>query len=206
MDKEWLGWLSVILTVLSALPYYYGIWRRRIKPHVFTWFIWCILTAIGFAAQYAEGAGPGAWATGAASLMCGSIALLALTHGERHITRSDRIAFIGALAAIPCWIVTSDPLLSVILISVIDLASYYPTARKSYYRPFEEGISTHLVGAVKFIVAFFAMEQLTLTTVLYPATITVANLLLVGMILVRRRQIGPVQEQARTLYKTINLQ
>ena len=67
-DKDTWGWISVVFTVLSAAPYIYFILKDRIKPHVFSWFIWGTLTAIGFAAQYSEGAGPGAWATGAASV------------------------------------------------------------------------------------------------------------------------------------------
>lgn len=186
-DKDTWGWISVLFTVLSAAPYIYFILKDRIKPHVFSWFIWGTLTAIGFAAQHSEGAGPGAWATGAASIACFSVTLLALQRGERSITRSDWISFLAALAAIPLWYFIKDPLGAVIMISLIDVLGYYPTIRKSYYKPHEELIFTHFIGTIKYAFSLLAMEQWILTTWLYPAAISTANIVLVIMLIVRRK-------------------
>src|SRR5690349_16901377 len=100
ISKEWLGIISVAITLASLMPYLYYTLKRRIKPHAFSWIIWALLTAIGFAAQYSENAGPGAWATAAACVACTAIAVLSLFYGERQITRSDWAAFFTGLAAI----------------------------------------------------------------------------------------------------------
>ena len=189
-DKDAWGWISVAFTILGVAPYIYFVLNNTIRPHVFSWFIWGTLTAIGFAAQYAEGAGPGSWATGSASVGCFCVAFLALRRGERHITRSDWISFLAALAAIPLWYFTKDPLWSVILISIIDVLGYFPTVRKSYHKPHEELIFTHFIGTVKFAFSFLAMEQWLLTTWLYPAAISTANIALVIMLIVRREKLA----------------
>lgn len=189
-DKETLGWLSVIFTVIGTVPYYYFVFANKIKPHAFSWFIWGVLTAIGFAAQYTEGAGPGAWATGSASVACLSVAALALFKGERHITVGDWASFVAALAAIPLWYVTSDPLGCVILVSAIDTIGYYPTFRKSYHKPHEELIFTHFMGTIKYVLGLLAMEQWSVTTWLYPAAISAANIVLIAMLVVRRRALA----------------
>lgn len=188
LDKETLGYISVVATLVSLAPYYYFIFTNTIKPHAFSWFIWGLLTAIGFAAQHAEGAGPGAWSTGVVSVGCFVIALLALKKGEKRITKSDWACFLAALFAIPLWYFTSDPLWSVILVSIIDVLGYFPTARKSFHKPHEELIFTHFTGTVKYVFALMAIEHWSLTTWLYPAAISTANLFLVAMLVIRRRQ------------------
>ena len=190
ITKEAYGYLSLVLTVISVAPYYYSIAKNRTRPHAFSWLIWGILAAIGFAAQAAKGAGPGAWGNGAGAFACFSITIIALFKGEHGITRSDWITFVAALPAIPCWIVTHDPLYAVMLISVIDVLAYYPTFRKSYSRPHEEAIIIHLVGALKYIVSLCAIVQWSLTTWLYPAVIAVTSLLLTLMLVIRRLQLG----------------
>lgn len=186
-----IGWISVAVTVASIAPYYYFVFKGKIKPHVFSWFIWGVLTAIGFAAQTYAGAGPGAWATGAVSIGCLGIALVALKHGERHITRSDWLCFIAAMSAIPLWVATEDPLWSVVLISITDVLGYYPTIRKSYHKPHEELIYTHLTGTIKYLFSLFAIEQWMVTTWLYPVSISAANIVLIAILLVRRHQLRP---------------
>lgn len=187
MNKELIGWISVGVTILSVVPYYYFVCKHTIKPHAFSWFIWGVLTAIGFTAQMTEGAGAGAWATGVVSIACLGIAALALKYGERNITRSDWVCFIAAIAAIPLWVITDDPLGSVILISVIDVLGYIPTIRKSYHKPYEELMFTHVTGTLKYVFALLAMENWTLTTWLYPAAICSANVVLVALLLWRRQ-------------------
>ena len=126
---------------------------------------------------------------GAGGLACASIAVLALFKGERHITRTDWAAFAAALSALPLWYVTHDALWAVIWISVIDVLGFYPTLRKSYRRPHEELIFTHLTSGIKHVLSLFALEAWLMTTWLYPSVIAAANLALVAVIVRRRKQV-----------------
>ena len=49
--------IATLLTFVAFVPYYLSIWNRRVRPHVFSWFIWGGGTMIVFFAQLAGGGG-----------------------------------------------------------------------------------------------------------------------------------------------------
>ena len=185
------AWFSLIVAVISYTPYTISIFRGRTKPHAFTWVIWAALTTIAFTAQIAEGAGPGAWATGFTALVSFCFVGLALFKGEKDITRSDWITFLSGIAAIPLWYTMDSPLYAVILITVIDALAFYPTFRKSWYKPSEELPITYILSAVKFALALAALQTFNWTTVLYPASLVFMNSIFVVMVTLRRRALSP---------------
>jgi hypothetical protein len=142
---------------------------------------------IVFLAQLSKGAGAGAWVTGFSAAACVLIAGLFVTRGEKNITKSDWLAFVGAIITIPVWYFTHDPLWAVILATAIDAMAYYPTFRKSYFKPYEENFFTYSMDTFKWIVALFALGNYSATTMLYPLFLLLANSALVSMILWRRR-------------------
>lgn len=188
--KELIGLLAAILALGGYIPYLAGILNKRVKPHVFSWFIWALLTGIGFFAQIKSGGGPGSWATGLTAIACLAITILSLRHGEKNITRSDWVTFILSLSAIPLWLATKDPLWSVILISLIDVVAFWPTFRKSWYRPYEEATQAYFFSGIKFGVSLFALTTISWTTVLYPASLVIMNFVFVIMLLARRRNLS----------------
>jgi len=186
-EKEFMGALSVAVGVASYALYLWGVYRGNVRPHLFTWFIWGTLLSVGFAAQYAGNAGPGAWNTGVSAIITFAIAGTAYFRGEKHITRGDWIAFIIALSAIPVWRVTDNALWAVIIVSAIDAMAFYPTFRKSWDKPREEAAFSFFMGSLQFIFSIFALENVTFTTALYPAIIVIMNVMLVLMLLYRRK-------------------
>lgn len=186
--KEVLGLIAVALGLYSYIPYLHGMWKGAVRPHVFTWVVWGLITAIGFAAQMTDGqAGAGAWVMGVTALACFVITALALKWGEKNITRGDWIAFITALSAIPLWMATQDPLWSVILISSIDLAAFWPTVRKSWHRPWSEGSLVYLLCSVKFALSLAAMDQMTWVNSMYAVSMVAVYGSFYVMLLMRRR-------------------
>lgn len=192
--RDILGIAATVIALISYVPYFRDIVARKTKPHAFTWFIWGALTMIAFVGQVYGHAGPGAWVTGFTALVCIAIAVIATVNGERNIARLDWIALAGAAGALLLWFVTRGPLLSVILITVIDNLGFVPTLRKSYYRPHEETMSTFALSGIKWLFGLFALERLSVITVLFPLSIVVASWLFVVMLLVRRSQLRHVGE------------
>jgi hypothetical protein len=185
--KEYLGYISLVIAFSSYAPYIRSVLIKQTKPHVFSWIIWGVLTSIGFFAQYSKGAGPGAWATGFVACGCFIVALLAIKEGEKNITKGDTMMFIAALMAIPAWYFTKEPLTAVILITIIDaIGGYYPTLRKSYYNPLEEMMTTYVLGIIQIIISLCALENYSLTTMLYPVFVAFANGGLIVLVLWRR--------------------
>lgn len=185
--KDLLTFLAIGIGIVSYISYFRDIFAGRTKPHTFTWLVWAVLTTIGFAGQLAGGGGAGVWVTGFTALVAFIIFGLALFRGEKEIARSDWLSLSGAVLALLLWFITKGPLLSVILITVIDALGFYPTFRKSYRKPGEETLSTYALSSIKFIFALFALDHFTVITALYPASLVVANAAFVVMLIIRRR-------------------
>jgi hypothetical protein len=180
------GGLAVVFALVSYVPYFLATLKGTNKPHAFSWVLWSLLTWIAFAIQASSGAGPGAWASGATAICCVAIAVVSFKHGEKGVTRGDWAAFVTGLLAIPLWIATKDPAASALLVTFVDLAGFYPTFRKSWRKPRQEMVSTHLLSMIKHLLSIAALEAVSIPTAFYPASLFVANVLLSGMILLRR--------------------
>lgn len=191
-EKDILGFVAVAIGFCSYALYIIPILRRKTKPHAFTWIVWSLSETIACAAQYSRNAGPGDWATGVSAVASFSIAAMALAWGEKNITRSDWLAFVGGLAAMPLWYFTRNPLAAVILVSIIDTSAYFPTFRKSFRKPREEPALSYFAGSAKYIIALMAMRSYSLATVLYPFCIVLMNIAMILLLLLRRRILARV--------------
>jgi hypothetical protein len=185
-----LGALATLIGLISYIPYFRDIFNGKTKPHFFSWFIWALLTGIAFIAQVVDDAGPGAWVTGLTAFICLLISILALRKGEKNITKSDWMCFLAALVGIVIWIKTNDPLFAVIVVTFVDAIAYIPTFRKSYYKPQEETLIKYELATLKFFIALFALQSLTVTTWLYPASLVLTNGAFVVMNIARRKKLG----------------
>jgi hypothetical protein len=95
-----------------------------------------------------------------------------------------------ALAALPCWLVTSNPLTAVVLLTAMDLAGFGPTFRSAYHRPHDERIGFYSLGALRNGVAIAALQHYSLTTVLFPAAVGIACVVFVTMVGYRRSRLA----------------
>lgn len=193
--KTALGILATLMAFFSYIPYIRNMLSGKTKPHAFSWLVWGALTAIAFVGQVSDNAGPGAWVTGFTAMVSFFIFITALRTGEKDISKSDWFSLAGAGLAMLLWWATSNPLTAVILITLIDALGFYPTFRKSYHKPHQETAITFAISGLKFIVAIIALENLTLVTWLYPASLVLMNGIFVIMLLIRRKQVGYVDVQ-----------
>ncbi|MEM9054600.1 MAG: hypothetical protein AAGB16_04670 [Pseudomonadota bacterium] len=179
--------IALLLTFVAFLPYYRGIVRREVSPHVFSWFIWAAGTVVVFAAQLSDGAGLGAWPIGVSGLLTGGVALLALRYSaDTSIVRMDWIFLILALSALPLWFFTSTALSAVIILTLVDLLGFAPSVRKAYKLPHQESALFFIVGAIRNGFVILALENYSWTTVLFPAAVGLACVLFVGLLYARR--------------------
>ena len=187
MYKELLSAAAIVLTFAMFVPYILSIQRGRTKPHVFSWVIWALATFVVFLAQLAGHGGPGAWPIGVSGVITGYIAVLAYRkHSDRAVTRADWVFLVIALAALLCWLLTSNPLWAVVILTGVDLAGFAPTFRSAYIKPYDERMGFYFLGAVRNALAISALEQYSVTTVLFPAAVGVACLVFVAMVACRR--------------------
>jgi len=188
--KEIYALFAVLLMLASRGVYFASILKGRTRPHSFSWLIWGVISAIGFAAQVAEGAGPAAWARGFGSFTCYIIVVIGWLKGERDIRRIDWITLLVSLSAVPLWVVTKTPVYSVILVCLIDTSGYLPTVRKVWHKPQEEAWVGYVISSVGAMSSVLAIEHYNLSTWLYPSVLAVTNNLMAGYIVLRRRALA----------------
>jgi len=190
MYKELLAAAAICLTFAMYVPYVRSIRAGRTKPHALSWITWALGAFVVFLAQLAGHAGAGAWPIGVSGLLTAYIAVLAYRNRtDTSATRTDWVFLAIAVAALPCWLLTSDPLLAVALLTGVELAGFGPTFRFALAHPQEERIGFYFLGAVRNALAVVALEHYSLITVLFPAAKGVVCVILVTAIGYRRTQL-----------------
>lgn len=174
--KEAIALVSIVIGILSYLPYFRDMIRGTTRPHIFSRFLWGLLTGIAFFGQMSDGAGLAAWVTWTSSLLCLFTAAWAFFHqGKKDIARSDWYAFFAALFSLVVWWYTENAYRSMILITVIDAISFRPTLRKGRYQPDTETASTYALNWFKFVLVLISLAHISVITALYPFSLVFMN-------------------------------
>ncbi len=185
--KDFCAFAAIALTFIGFAPYIRGIHRGTTHAHVFSWLIWGITTGIVFFAQINAKAGSGAWPIGISALITLYIALLAFQRkGDVAITPSDWLFFGAALSSIPIWYLSAEPLFAVIILTFVDLLGFGPTLRKAYQHPHKENLGFFSLFALRNSLVIIALNNYSLTTVLFPAAVGLACVSLIILVLFRR--------------------
>lgn len=186
--KELLSGLAIMLTFIAFYPYIRSIIQGAIKPHVFSWVIWGTTTFVVFLAQLEDNGGAGAWPIGVSGSITIYIALLAyIKRADITINKTDWVFFISAMSSLPFWYLTSDPLWAVVILTTVDVLGFGPTIRKAYATPHSESAVFFAIFTARNLLVILALENYSVTTVLFPAVIAVACVLLIAMLVYRRR-------------------
>lgn len=188
--KDVIGIVAVALTFIGYVPYIRDVINGKTLPHVYSWFLWGLVTFIAFALQLTAGAGTGAYVTLAASLMCITVFFLGMkSNGKRDITKTDTIFFILAIVALGFWLVAKQPVISTFLTTGIDLLGFAPTIRKSWNKPHSETLSFYFLNTLRFMLAVFSLKTYTIVSALYPVAWIFGNGLFALLLLIRRKQV-----------------
>ena len=186
--KELLSAVAISLTFIAFFPYIRSIVKGAIKPHVFSWVIWGTTTSVVFLAQLQDNGGAGAWPIGVSGSITIFIALLAyMKRSDIMITKTDWLFFVSAMSSLPFWYFTADPLWAVVILTTVDVMGFGPTVRKAYVFPHSESLLFFALFTARNFIAILALENYSITTVLFPAAVAVACLLLMAMVMYRRR-------------------
>jgi hypothetical protein len=186
--KAILSMIAIALTFFAFVPYIVSIYKGFTKPHVFSWVIWGSTTFVVFLAQLQDNAGIGAWPIGVSGTITILIACLAyLKRSDISITYKDWLFFCLALSALPFWYLTASPLWAVVILTAVDVLGFGPTFRKVYHDPYSESLLFIALFFVRNILVIFALEHYSVITVLFPAVIATACLILLSFMLARRQ-------------------
>jgi len=188
--KTVISTFAIILTFVGYLPYFRDLLNGKTRPHVFSWLIWGIVTSIIFALQISAGAGVGAYVTLAVAALSFAIFLLSLRNGNRDIKRLDVVFFVLALLSIPLWLIVKQPVLSIILLSTIDMLGFLPTIRKSWNDPYSETLALYVITTFRHALSILGLFEYNIVTMLFPVTWVFANAGFAVLLIVRRKKLG----------------
>jgi hypothetical protein len=187
---------SIVLTVIAYAPYIAAIRKRAVKPHFFSWVIWSITTSVVSLAQFSAEGGVGVWPTAVSAAITLYVARMAwVLRSDISITRLDFGFLFASFAALPAWFVTSDPLWSVVILTVVDVLGFGPTLRKAYAYPHEESLQFYNLFIVRSLFSIFALETRNLTTVLFPAAMMVGCFVVVVLLWLRRKTLAEISAE-----------
>ena len=180
---------GIVVALIRYFFYFRGIFNHTVVPHVFSWFVWGLLSAIVAIAQVIAGAGPSAWVTALMAGSCFLVALVGLRNGTKYITTVDWASFIGALAAIGLWVLTDNPLTAVIIATMADMLGYIPTWRKAYVKPFEESAGGFALAGSRSAFGLLALAAFNPTTVIHPLFVLIGDCITASLIYLRQQQL-----------------
>ena len=182
--------LTVIATaigVVAFFPYLRDTFSLKTKPHAYTWLIWAITQGTAVFGIWYGGGGWGALNLTIGTLFVIVVFLFSIKYGTKNITKSDMAILVAALSAIIIWWRLDQPLISVIMVSMIDVIGYIPSFRKSYQEPWSETLISWILFSASNTFAILALEEYNLLTVTYLAAITSANIALFLLCFFRRK-------------------
>ena len=188
--KEVIGILAAILVLAGYIPYIRDVLRGKTHPHIYSWFLWGLLTIVIFGIQITHHAGFGGLVTIAAGIMCLIVLLLSVKNGVKDITVSDNVVLILTIAAMGLWLLAKQPLLAILLACLTDLLAFLPTVRKSWNKPFSETLSLYQLNTVRFGVAIIALDQYTFINIVWPAMWAVVNGIFSLGLIARRKSLA----------------
>lgn len=184
--KEIIAIIAALLAVIGNVSYLSDVFKGRVEPHPYTWFIWSIVSMTTFFGGLAKGAGIGALPTGVAEVFTVIIFLFSLKYlfqGKvKHVRAIDNYFLVICLLGLIPWALTKDPTLSVIIVVLIDIVAFIPTLRKTWAYPRTEQPVLYEMNVARHVLTLFSLQTYNVATMLHSIAMICINTLMTGFI------------------------
>ena len=198
--KECFSLLAMALIIPSFLSYLYSVYRQNCSPHFFTWVIWSLTTTTVFFAQWVGHGGFGAWPTGLSCAVTWLITAIAyFQSNDLKMTNIDAFCLFASAVSVLTWVITDSPLWAVIIITLVDLLGFIPALREAYYDPLHENVGFFVLFIIRSCLSLLALESYSITTVLFPAAVSLMSLVFVVMVKWRQGSVSGRLEMNQVL-------
>lgn len=179
--------VAAVLTVVGYGAYFRDIFAKKTKPHLYTWLIWVITLGTATVALLHGGGKFGSLSLIIGTVLVFSVFILSFKYGTKDINKKDAVVLILALMAVVVWWQLDNPLAAVLMVTAIDGAGYIPTIRKSFNDPWSETISFWIIMTIAGFLTLISNAEYNFLTVTYLAVLSVVDVLVILICLVRRR-------------------
>lgn len=186
------GTIALFLTSIAYIPYIRDVFLQKTTPHIFTWFVWFIVTFIIYLLQIAEGGGFGSIPTLLVAMYSFCVFIFSFRCGITYIQKSDVLFLLLAIMCVPLWVLIDKPILSIIILCSIDVLGFFPTVRKAWIQPYSETMSFYSITMIRHGMSVVALSDYNIITVLFPFIWFFINALFIVMLIFRRKKVAVI--------------
>jgi hypothetical protein len=186
----WLaGLLATVFGLIAGIDYVARIfgrtifgWRRMepTHPRAATWLVWAVIGIVLASAYSSSGAHETAWSAWALAVEFSAVAFFAMVydsgkrgirpvrqwrHALKDIDPAEWKCIGGSLFAGCLWLVSGDPLPTLIGSYAVDFFAALPTLRQAFYRPVEEPASSWLFTVIGNVFNLMAVSSWSIESV-----------------------------------------
>ena len=180
--------VSLLLSLVSLVPYVRDIIWGTTRPNIVTWGLWTLIQGIATGAQLAAGASWSVVLPAGEFFTVGLVTLLGLIgYGYKKYGKLDVVSLLCCLLAIALWQLNNDPTLALVFSIVADFFAALPTLKKAYTDPASETLSAYVLVVVSALLAGLSSTLLNFANLAWPAYILFINGAVVVLILLGRR-------------------
>ncbi len=187
--KEIIAIVAVVLAFVGNISYLKNVFKGKIEPHPYTWFIWSIVSLTTFFGGLEKGAGIGALPTGVAEGFTIIIFLFSLKYLFKrkigHIRKIDNYFLAVCLLGLIPWALTKDPTISVVIVVLVDVVAFLPTLRKVWSQPKTEQPVLYEMNAARHVLTLFSLEAYNIATTFHSIAMIITNT--ITTILIKRK-------------------
>lgn len=177
--KETIAIIATVLAIIGNVSYLRDVFKEKVKPHPYTWFIWSIVSLVTFFGGLEKGAGIGALPTGVAEGFTIIIFLFSLKYlfaGKfGYIRKLDNYFLVVCLLGLIPWYLTKDPTISVIVVVLVDIVAFFPTLRKAWKHPETERPTLYEMNIARHILTLFSLQTYNIATTFHSVAMIVTN-------------------------------
>jgi hypothetical protein len=176
------GIASGLVLLLGNIPYILSIRRGDTRPSQVTWGIWTIIGLILLWSSYISGATNTLWLLASLVISQSLITFYAFKYGQGKWQQLDKFCLAGAGLSLLLWLVSGSPLVALLMNTTMDMLGAVPTIRKVYRDPSSEDLVFWLMSFTSALLNLFAIEQLSLSFVIFPTYLFILNIIMLLLI------------------------
>lgn len=180
--QEILAYTSFAIIMGVTIPYMRDIVQGRAKPARAARLMLLALTVLALLQQHSLGSGYTLAVTIAETLSSVVLLGLALKHGVGGMSRADMICY-GLLGIdLAVWLISKNALLALHLTIIADTIAFWPTLSKTWHFPNSETPLFFWGGVIAPLLSIAAGGSVAYSVIVFPAYLSVANLVEIGLI------------------------
>ena len=178
-----------LIAALGFLPYLKETISGKVRPRIASWASWTLVTGIATIAALSEHAYTSAFLTGIATVIEGSILIMALRKGDYDYNWIDGTSQAISLVGIVAWLTTSNAAWAIIFNIIADFFGAVPTFYHSWIAPHDESWKPFILSGIGASVSFLAVQEIGFVTAGFPIYLALVGYALGLNIYFRQKQV-----------------